>query len=147
MVIVASVALSIMVSNDIVMPVLLRRKLMRRSVHRADFTKTLLRVRRTSIIVVLMLGYAYYRGADSQSGLASIGLLSFGRRPDGPVPARRARLAPGERARGHTRHVARLPVLGTSAFRAPPRPPLQLSHRRAGPSFGPPRHPQFPNRT
>src|SRR3546814_15819308 len=77
MVIVASVALSIMVSNDIVMPVLLRRKLMRRSVHRADFTKTLLRVRRTSIIVVLMLGYAYYRGADSQSGLASIGLLSF----------------------------------------------------------------------
>src|SRR5690606_5039681 len=66
MVIVASVALSIMVSNDIVMPVLLRRRLMRRSVHRADFTKTLLRVRRTSIIVVLMLGYAYYRGADSQ---------------------------------------------------------------------------------
>jgi Na+/proline symporter/signal transduction histidine kinase/CheY-like chemotaxis protein len=77
MVIVASVALSIMVSNDIVMPVLLRRKLMRRSVHRADFTKTLLRVRRTSIIAVLMLGYAYYRGADSESGLASIGLLAF----------------------------------------------------------------------
>ncbi|MFN7102076.1 MAG: NahK/ErcS family hybrid sensor histidine kinase/response regulator [Pseudorhizobium sp.] len=77
MVIVASVALSIMVSNDIVMPVLLRRKLMRRSVHRADFTKTLLRVRRTSIIIVLMLGYAYYRAADSETGLASIGLLSF----------------------------------------------------------------------
>ncbi len=77
MVIVASVALSIMVSNDIVMPVLLRRKLMRRSVHRADFTQTLLRVRRTSIIVVLMLGYAYYRAADSDTGLASIGLLSF----------------------------------------------------------------------
>ena len=77
MVIVASVALSIMVSNDIVMPVLLRRKLMRRSVHRADFTKTLLRVRRMSIIVVLMLGYAYYRAADSETGLASIGLLSF----------------------------------------------------------------------
>lgn len=77
MVIVASVALSIMVSNDIVMPVLLRRKLMRRSVHRADFTKTLLRVRRMSIIIVLMLGYAYYRAADSETGLASIGLLSF----------------------------------------------------------------------
>lgn len=77
MVIVASVALSIMVSNDIVMPVLLRRKLMRRSIHRADFTNTLLRVRRTAIVVVLMLGYAYYRSADSGSGLASIGLLSF----------------------------------------------------------------------
>ncbi len=77
MVIVASVALAIMVSNDIVMPVLLRRRLMRRSVHRADFTKTLLRVRRTSIIVVLMLGYAYYRSANTETGLASIGLLSF----------------------------------------------------------------------
>ncbi|MCF6369468.1 PAS domain-containing hybrid sensor histidine kinase/response regulator [Rhizobium halophilum] len=77
MVIVASVALAIMVSNDIVMPVLLRRKLMRRAVHRADFTQTLLRVRRTSIIVVLMLGYGYYRAADGDTGLASIGLLSF----------------------------------------------------------------------
>lgn len=77
MVIVASVALSIMVSNDIVMPVLLRRKLMRRSGHGADFTQTLLRVRRTSIVVVLMLGYAYYRSANTESGLSSIGLLSF----------------------------------------------------------------------
>nr|CAD6425858.1 histidine kinase [Rhizobium sp. Q54] len=77
MVIVASVALSIMVSNDIVMPVLLRRKLMRRSVHRADFTQTLLRVRRMAIIGVLMLGYAYYGAADTESGLASIGLLAF----------------------------------------------------------------------
>ncbi|SIQ03462.1 Na+/proline symporter [Rhizobium sp. RU35A] len=77
MVIVASVALSIMVSNDIVMPIFLRRKLMTSAGQRADFARPLLRIRRMAIIGVLMLGYGYYRMADSSSGLASIGLLSF----------------------------------------------------------------------
>ena len=77
MVIVASVALSIMVSNDIVMPIFLRQKLLNRSAHRDNFAKTLLNIRRTAIFVVLLLGYAYYRAADSTSGLASIGLLAF----------------------------------------------------------------------
>jgi Na+/proline symporter/signal transduction histidine kinase len=77
MVIVASVALAIMISNDIVMPIFLRQKLMNRSTHRADFAKTLLNIRRTAIFAVLLLGYGYYRSADSASGLASIGLLAF----------------------------------------------------------------------
>lgn len=77
MVIVASVALSIMVSNDIVMPIFLRQKLLNRTAHRDDFAKTLLNIRRTAIFAVLLLGYAYYRAADSASGLASIGLLAF----------------------------------------------------------------------
>ncbi|MCO5732950.1 NahK/ErcS family hybrid sensor histidine kinase/response regulator [Rhizobium sp. SSA_523] len=77
MVIVASVALSIMVSNDIVMPIFLRRKLLTSGGQRSDFAKHLLRIRRIAIFAVLMLGYAYYRSADSESGLASIGLLSF----------------------------------------------------------------------
>ena len=77
MVIVASVALSIMISNDIVMPIFLRQKLLNRSAHRDDFAKTLLNIRRTAIFAVLLLGYAYYRAADSTSGLASIGLLAF----------------------------------------------------------------------
>ncbi|MBB3944781.1 Na+/proline symporter/signal transduction histidine kinase [Rhizobium skierniewicense] len=77
MVIVASVALSIMVSNDILMPIFLRQKLLHRSSHRDDFAKTLLNIRRTAIFAVLLLGYAYYRAADSASGLASIGLLAF----------------------------------------------------------------------
>nr|WP_234902443.1 PAS domain-containing hybrid sensor histidine kinase/response regulator [Agrobacterium larrymoorei] len=77
MVIVASVALSIMVSNDILMPIFLRQKLLNRSPHRDDFAKTLLNIRRTAIFVVLLLGYAYYRAADSTSGLSSIGLLAF----------------------------------------------------------------------
>ncbi|WP_288431460.1 PAS domain-containing hybrid sensor histidine kinase/response regulator [uncultured Agrobacterium sp.] len=77
MVIVASVALSIMVSNDILMPIFLRQKLLTRSPHSDDFAKTLLNIRRTAIFVVLLLGYCYYRAADSTSGLASIGLLAF----------------------------------------------------------------------
>jgi len=78
MVIVESVALSIMVSNDIIIPIFLRQRLMAaRSGQRNDFTRTLLHIRRVAIFGVLMLGYAYYRMADSQSGLASIGLLAF----------------------------------------------------------------------
>jgi Na+/proline symporter/signal transduction histidine kinase/CheY-like chemotaxis protein len=77
MVIVESVALSIMISNDIVVPFFLRRRL---AVHRPggqDFTRTLLNIRRASIFAVMLLGYSYYRMADTQSGLASIGLLAF----------------------------------------------------------------------
>ncbi|MBO9122620.1 MULTISPECIES: PAS domain-containing hybrid sensor histidine kinase/response regulator [unclassified Rhizobium] len=77
MVIVASVALSIMVSNDIVMPIFLRRRLAGRGGQRDDFAKTLLNIRRSAIFAVLLLGYAYYRSTDSTTGLASIGLLSF----------------------------------------------------------------------
>ena len=77
MVIVDSVALSIMVSNDIIMPIFLRRKLAGRAGQRDDFAKTLLNIRRSAIFAVLLLGYAYYRSTDSTAGLASIGLLSF----------------------------------------------------------------------
>lgn len=77
MVIVESVALSIMISNDIVMPIFLRRKLMTSRDDRASFVKNLLRIRRTAIFAVLLLGYAYYRAGDSETGLASIGLLAF----------------------------------------------------------------------
>jgi Na+/proline symporter/signal transduction histidine kinase/CheY-like chemotaxis protein len=75
MVIVESVALSIMVSNDIVMPLVLRR---RASVlnGRDDLGSMLLMVRRVAIFAILLLAYMYYRSAgDAQ--LASIGLLSF----------------------------------------------------------------------
>lgn len=77
MVIVASVALSIMVSNDIVMPVFLRRRLGTRGSLQEDMAGTLLNIRRTAIFVVLFLGYGYYRAADISAGLASLGLLSF----------------------------------------------------------------------
>nr|WP_245224125.1 NahK/ErcS family hybrid sensor histidine kinase/response regulator [Rhizobium halophytocola] len=77
MVIVASVALAIMISNDIVLPFFLRHKLLVRSGQRADFARPLLQIRRSAIFVVMLLSYAYYRTADNSTGLASIGLLSF----------------------------------------------------------------------
>ena len=77
MVIVDSVALSIMVSNDIVLPVFLRQKLLARSGPRTDFARPLLQIRRTAIFVIMLLGYAYYRLADDSTVLASIGMLAF----------------------------------------------------------------------
>ena len=75
MVIVESVALAIMVSNDIVMPLLLQRREGLFSGGR-NFGSLLLGVRRVAIFGILLLAYLYYRSAgDAQ--LASIGLLSF----------------------------------------------------------------------
>ena len=77
MVIVASVALSIMVSNDIVIPVVLRRNLIGGVEQQDDLSRMLLRIRRLAIFFVLLLGYAYYRAATGKAGLASMGLLAF----------------------------------------------------------------------
>jgi Na+/proline symporter/signal transduction histidine kinase len=75
MVIVESVALSIMVSNDIVMPLVLQRREALFS-RRENVGSLLLMVRRLAIFMILLLAYMYYRSAgDAQ--LASIGLLSF----------------------------------------------------------------------
>lgn len=77
MVIVASVALAIMISNDMVLPFFLRQKLLGPPSQREDFAKTLLHIRRTAIFGVMLLGYIYFRSADNTTGLAKIGLLSF----------------------------------------------------------------------
>ena len=75
MVIVESVALSIMVSNDIVLPFFLQRRQQSIS-ERGDAGALLLKTRRLAIVGILLLAYMYYRSAgDAQ--LASIGLLSF----------------------------------------------------------------------
>src|SRR2546430_1687201 len=75
MVIVESVALAIMVSNDIVVPLVLKR---RRAfiAGRRDMGALLLGVRRVAIFVIFFLAYMYYRSAG-EAQLASIGLLSF----------------------------------------------------------------------
>ncbi|MEJ2433109.1 MAG: PAS-domain containing protein [Pseudolabrys sp.] len=75
MVIVESVALSIMVSNDLVMPLVLQRR-ETLITGRENVGSLLLMVRRFAIFALLLLAYMYYRSAgDAQ--LASIGLLSF----------------------------------------------------------------------
>ena len=74
MVIVASVALAIMISNEIVVPAVLRGA--SRAWLPADMGGFILNVRRLSIVVILLLGYSYYRVAGT-AALASIGLLAF----------------------------------------------------------------------
>jgi Na+/proline symporter/signal transduction histidine kinase/CheY-like chemotaxis protein len=75
MVIVESVAVAIMVSNDLVVPLMLRRRPADAG-SRADMGAVLLRARRASIFAVLLLAYAYYHLAG-EAQLAQIGLLSF----------------------------------------------------------------------
>jgi Na+/proline symporter/signal transduction histidine kinase/CheY-like chemotaxis protein len=73
MVIVACVALSIMASNDLVMPLLLRRAATQRG---RGGPVPILAIRRIAILVIVCLGYVYVRTAG-EAALASIGLLSF----------------------------------------------------------------------
>jgi Na+/proline symporter/signal transduction histidine kinase len=76
MVIVETIALSTMICNDLVMPVLLRSKALALS-KRLDLTALLLGIRRGAIVLLMMLGYAYYRIAGEAYALVSIGLVSF----------------------------------------------------------------------
>jgi Na+/proline symporter/signal transduction histidine kinase len=75
MVIVECVALSIMVSNDIVVPLVLQRGPRTRS-RTKDFGDFLLKVRRFAIFAIMLLAYFYYR-ALGNTQLVAIGLLSF----------------------------------------------------------------------
>jgi Na+/proline symporter/signal transduction histidine kinase/CheY-like chemotaxis protein len=74
MVIVESVALAVMVSNTLVMPILLQRR--SATMANADVGSIILKARRLAIFAVLLLAYLYYRSAGNAQ-LASIGLLSF----------------------------------------------------------------------
>ncbi|MBI5074631.1 MAG: histidine kinase [Nitrospirae bacterium] len=73
MVIVETIALSTMLCNDLLMPVLLRLKLLRRD----DMGRTLLSIRRGSIVLILLLGYLYFRLIGESYALVSMGLVSF----------------------------------------------------------------------
>ena len=77
MVIVASVALSIMISNDLVLPLMLRRYAAKERGRDEDLPATILNVRRAAIFVIMIAAYAYYREAADNYRLASIGLISF----------------------------------------------------------------------
>lgn len=90
MVIVASVALAIMISNHIVTPLFIRgrglfaRLRPRRARARTDVAASeggdlgslVVTTRRASILTIMLCGYAYYRAAGD-AALAQIGLLSF----------------------------------------------------------------------
>lgn len=76
MVIIATVALATMVSNDVFTPIFLRywRSGETRD---GDVGAMLLNIRRFTMIAILLLAFAYYRVAGEGQALASIGLISF----------------------------------------------------------------------
>jgi Na+/proline symporter/signal transduction histidine kinase/CheY-like chemotaxis protein len=76
MVIMESVALSIMVCNDLIMPIILHRRQLGVA-DRQDMGRVLLMIRRGAIFAILLLAYIFYRLVGDAYGLASIGLLSF----------------------------------------------------------------------
>ncbi|MGE5946570.1 MAG: histidine kinase, partial [Betaproteobacteria bacterium] len=76
MVIVETIALSTMVCNDLVMPWLLRTRRFGVS-EREDLSGLLLGIRRAAIILILLLGYIYFRAAGEAYALVGIGLISF----------------------------------------------------------------------
>lgn len=74
MVIVECVALSTMISNDLVAPFLLRRGGMLRE---RDIGAVMLTVRRIAIAALLALAFLYYLKLDASESLAAIGLIAF----------------------------------------------------------------------
>jgi PAS domain-containing protein len=77
MVIVASVALAVMISNDLIIPLMLWRSAVTAADSFGDWTRVILNIRRVAIFIMLIAAFAYYRAAADTTQLASIGLLSF----------------------------------------------------------------------
>ena len=76
MVIVASIALSTMVSNNIVLPIWLRSQSDKAKLS-GDVRNVVLLSRRLSIVGVLALGYLYYQFSGGGAALAAMGLIAF----------------------------------------------------------------------
>ncbi len=76
MVIIEAVALSIMVCNNIVVPILLSRRGGDEHLY-DDMGRALIFIRRAAIVVILILAYSYFQMIGSSAALAQTGLLSF----------------------------------------------------------------------
>jgi Na+/proline symporter/CheY-like chemotaxis protein/two-component sensor histidine kinase len=77
MVIVATVALSIMISNNLMIPFLLWRFGGVLQTSGNNWSNVILNMRRISIAVVIFVAFAYYQQTTQSAPLAAIGLLSF----------------------------------------------------------------------
>ena len=86
MVIVESVALSIMVSNDLIMPLVLQRREALIS-GRENVGSLLLTVRRLAIFTILLLAYVYYRAAGEANGVTASAEEAPGVDPDDEAQA------------------------------------------------------------
>ncbi len=77
MVVVEATALSIMFSNHVVVPLLIKAGLLGREKDLVDGASRLLDIRRISILLMLFFAYLYQKSVGSTYDLVSVGLISF----------------------------------------------------------------------
>ncbi|MFC0120210.1 PAS-domain containing protein [Pseudoalteromonas xiamenensis] len=76
MIVVATLTLSTMISNDVVLPLLFKRKF-KRNLISSNFKTQILLVRRFTIAAILLLSYFYQQWFGHGEALASMGLVAF----------------------------------------------------------------------
>ncbi|MEJ2155178.1 MAG: sensor histidine kinase [Desulfobacteraceae bacterium] len=76
MVIVETIALSTMISNNLVMPILLHIPALKLN-RRNDLSSWLMAIRHAAVVVTILLGYIYFRQTAEYYPLVAIGLVSF----------------------------------------------------------------------
>lgn len=76
MVIVETIALSTMISNNLVMPILLHIPALKLN-ERSDLSTGLMAIRHGAIVITILLGYIYFRQTAEYYPLVAIGLVSF----------------------------------------------------------------------
>lgn len=76
MIIVETIAISTMLSNNIMMPMLLRNASFKKGIDRS-FTRFILYLRRFCIILILLFAYLYEKNVAHYFSLVSLGLVSF----------------------------------------------------------------------
>ena len=74
MVVVASVVLGILITNELLVPLLFRRRRLTETHQNPIKIATL---RRLSMLLVLLIGFIYYRAVGSGTALAQLGLMAF----------------------------------------------------------------------
>ncbi len=77
MIIVATVTLSQMLSNDVILPLLVRRRKNANKNQSSDFSQSLIITRRSTVLFVVMGAYLYQSVLAENAALTSIGLIAF----------------------------------------------------------------------
>ncbi len=75
MIIVASLTLSQMLSNDVILPLLIRKQKTRNTI--PDYSKALILTRRLTVVAVIMLAWLYQHSLAENVALTAIGLIAF----------------------------------------------------------------------